>query len=125
MGVERMTHLVFFCLITAVRMRRRKEYQGQLGQIQQEEKQKGELLGMLGEVFKWRGMSREINRFSYSSSGNNFRWYSGYLTKHHQLLMIRSGMMLERQLESCLIAEYDQRFQDQLLMCQQMRMGGV
>ena len=77
MGVERMTHLVFFCLITAVRMRRRKEYQGQLGQIQQEDKQKGcrdkqkgellgELLGMLGEVFKWRGMSREINRFSYS-----------------------------------------------------------
>ena len=109
-GVERMTHLVFCCLITAVRMMRRKEYQDQLGQIQQEDKQKGcrdkqkELLGMLVEVFKWRGMSREINRFRYSSSGNNFRWYSSYLTKHHQLLMIRSGMMLERQLESCWIA---------------------
>ena len=33
--------------------------------------------------------------------------------------------LFERQLESCLIAEYDQRFQDQLLMCQQMLMGGV
>ena len=33
--------------------------------------------------------------------------------------------LIERQLESCLIAEYNQRFQDQLLMRQQMLMGGV